>query len=125
MVKRQAARASVLVCPGRCGLRLRVGYQQQLAQAAGRTACLIVSSAIIDKYIGESVLLIREMVGYARDRQPCIIFMDEIDAIDARRFSEGTNDDHEIQRTLLELLIHLDGFHDLGKVCCLSGPAHL
>ena len=42
--------------------------------------------------------------------------MDEIDAIDARRFSEGTNDDHEIQRTLLELLIHLDGFHDLGKV---------
>ena len=29
----------------------------------------IVSSAIIDKYIGESALLIREMVGYARDRQ--------------------------------------------------------
>ena len=41
----------------------------------------VVSSAIVDKYIGESARLIREMFGYARDHQPCIIFMDEIDAI--------------------------------------------
>jgi len=48
----------------------------------------VVSSAIVDKYIGESARLIREMFGYARDHQPCIIFMDEIDAIGGRRFSE-------------------------------------
>lgn len=41
----------------------------------------VVSSAIVDKYIGESARLIREMFAYARDHQPCIIFMDEIDAI--------------------------------------------
>ena len=41
----------------------------------------MVSSAIVDKYIGESARLIREMFNYARDHQPCIIFMDEIDAI--------------------------------------------
>lgn len=41
----------------------------------------VVSSAIVDKYIGESARLIREMFSYARDHQPCIIFMDEIDAI--------------------------------------------
>lgn len=35
----------------------------------------VVSSAIVDKYIGESARLIREMFGYARDHQPCIIFM--------------------------------------------------
>jgi len=35
----------------------------------------------VDKYIGESARMIREMFGYARDHQPCIIFMDEIDAI--------------------------------------------
>lgn len=35
----------------------------------------------MDKYIGESARLIREMFNYARDHQPCIIFMDEIDAI--------------------------------------------
>ena len=75
----------------------------------------IVSSAIVDKYIGESARLIREMFGYARDHQPCIIFMDEIDAIGGRRFSEGTSADREIQRTLMELLSQLDGFDMLGK----------
>ena len=77
----------------------------------------IVSSAIVDKYIGESARLIREMFGYAKDHQPCIIFMDEIDAIGGRRFSEGTSADREIQRTLMELLSQLDGFDMLGKVC--------
>uniref|UniRef100_A0A3Q7II06 AAA+ ATPase domain-containing protein n=1 Tax=Solanum lycopersicum TaxID=4081 RepID=A0A3Q7II06_SOLLC len=76
----------------------------------------IVSSAIIDKYIGESARLIREMFNYARDHQPCIIFMDEIDAIGGRRFSEGTSADREIQRTLMELLNQLDGFDHIGKV---------
>ena len=106
----------------------------------------VVSSAIVDKYIGESARLIREMFGeneiiltifsrsqkkndssyfptfllcpseYARDHEPCIIFMDEIDAIGGRRFSEGTSADREIQRTLMELLNQMDGFDALGKV---------
>jgi len=76
----------------------------------------VVASAIVDKYIGESARLIREMFGYARDHQPCIIFMDEIDAIGGRRFSEGTSADREIQRTLMELLNQMDGFDVLGKV---------
>jgi ATP-dependent 26S proteasome regulatory subunit len=46
--------------------------------------------AIIKNFcLGESARLIREMFNYARDHQPCIIFMDEIDAIGGRRFSEG------------------------------------
>src|ERR1700722_15624795 len=97
----------------------------------------VVSSAIVDKYIGESARLIREMfgkasanipcvwlvstlthptnTGYAKEHEPCIIFMDEIDAIGGRRFSEGTSADREIQRTLMELLNQLDGFDYLGK----------
>ncbi|KAK4696649.1 26S proteasome regulatory subunit T4, partial [Lecanoromycetidae sp. Uapishka_2] len=78
-------------------------------------AVAIVSSAIVDKYIGESARLIREMFGYAKEHEPCIIFMDEIDAIGGRRFSEGTSADREIQRTLMELLNQLDGFDYLGK----------
>jgi len=76
----------------------------------------VVSSAIVDKYIGESARLIREMFAYAREHEPCIIFMDEIDAIGGRRFSEGTSADREIQRTLMELLNQMDGFDELGKV---------
>ncbi|KAJ1775949.1 26S proteasome subunit rpt4 [Coemansia sp. RSA 2523] len=76
----------------------------------------VVSSAIVDKYIGESSRIVREMFGYARDHEPCIIFMDEIDAIGGRRFSEGTSADREIQRTLMELLNQMDGFDSLGKI---------
>jgi len=76
----------------------------------------VVSSAIVDKYIGESARVIREMFAYARDHQPCVIFMDEIDAIGGRRFSQGTSADREIQRTLMELLNQMDGFDTLGKV---------
>ena len=64
----------------------------------------VVASGIVDKYIGESARVIREMFAYAKENQPCIIFMDEIDAIGGKRFSEGTSADREIQRTLMELL---------------------
>jgi len=76
----------------------------------------VVSSAIVDKYIGESARVIREMFGYAREHAPCVIFMDEIDAIGGRRFSEGTSADREIQRTLMELLNQMDGFDTLSQV---------
>lgn len=76
----------------------------------------VVASGIVDKYIGESARAIREMFQYAREHEPCIIFMDEIDAIGGRRFSEGTSADREIQRTLMELLNQIDGFNDLGRV---------
>lgn len=56
----------------------------------------IVASSIVDKYIGESAWVIREMFAYARENEPCIIFMDEIDAIGGKRFSEGTSADWEI-----------------------------
>lgn len=64
----------------------------------------VVASGIVDKYIGESARVIREMFQFAKEHQPCIIFMDEIDAIGGRRFTDGTSADREIQRTLMELL---------------------
>jgi len=76
----------------------------------------VVSSAVVDKYVGESARIIREMFGYARDHAPCIIFMDEIDAIGGKRFGDGAATDREIQRTLMELLNQLDGFSPLEQV---------
>ncbi|CAM9601609.1 unnamed protein product [Ectocarpus fasciculatus] len=87
-----------------------------LASNINATFLKVVASAIVDKYIGESARVVREMFGYAKDHQPCVIFMDEIDAIGGSRFSEGTSADREIQRTLMELLNQLDGFEDLGQV---------
>mmetsp|Transcript_49545 Transcript_49545/g.112471 ORF Transcript_49545/g.112471 Transcript_49545/m.112471 type:complete len:392 (-) Transcript_49545:364-1539(-) len=87
-----------------------------LASNVNATFLKVVASAIVDKYIGESARVIREMFGYARDHQPCVIFMDEIDAIGGSRFSEGTSADREIQRTLMELLAQMDGFDTSGAV---------
>merc|ERR1712167_303538 len=87
-----------------------------LACNLNATFLKIVASAIVDKYIGESARLIREMFGYARDHEPCVIFMDEIDAIGGKRLGDGASADREIQRTLMELLNQLDGFDELGAV---------
>lgn len=76
----------------------------------------VVASSIVDKYIGESERVIREMFAYAREHQPCIIFMDEIDAIGGQRSNSGQSSDREIQRTLMELLNQMDGFDELGQV---------
>lgn len=87
-----------------------------LASNINGTFMKVVASAIVDKYIGESARVIREMFGYAKDHQPCVIFMDEVDAIGGSRFAEGSSTDREVQRTLMELLAQLDGFESLGAV---------
>ncbi|EMS55317.1 hypothetical protein TRIUR3_16935 [Triticum urartu] len=75
-----------------------------------------MASNIHANFLGFHLIDEKCLFGYARDHQRCIIFMVEIDAIGERRFSEGTCDIREIQRTLMELLNHLDGFDELGKV---------
>lgn len=76
----------------------------------------VVSSTIIEKYIGESSRMIREMFAYAKANQPCVIFLDEIDAIGGKRSSDTNSSDREVQRTLMELLNQMDGFEELGRV---------
>lgn len=75
----------------------------------------VAGSSIVDKYIGESARMIREMFAFAREHAPCIIFIDEVDAIGSKRI-DGSGSDREVQRTLMELLNQLDGFDKLGKV---------
>jgi len=52
-----------------------------IASNISGTFLKVVASAIVDKYIGESARIIREMFGYAKDHAPCVIFMDEIDTL--------------------------------------------
>jgi len=46
----------------------------------------------------------------AKEKQPTIIFIDELDAIGTKRFDSEKSGDREVQRTMLELLNQLDGF---------------
>ncbi|CAC27088.1 26S protease regulatory SU 6A [Guillardia theta] len=65
---------------------------------------------LVQMYIGEGASLVRETFKYAKETQPSIIFIDEIDAIGMKRSISDSNGDHEVQRTMLELLNQLDGF---------------
>lgn len=87
-----------------------------VARTMDVTFLRVVASALIEKYIGESARMIREMFAYARKMAPCIIFMDEIDAIGGRRSNDSNSSDREVQRTLMELLNQMDGFSDLDNV---------
>lgn len=52
----------------------------------------------------------------AREKGPAIIFIDEIDAIAAKRIEIGTSGEREVQRTFMQLLAEVDGFDSLGDV---------
>lgn len=54
--------------------------------------------------------MVRDVFRLARENSPCIIFIDEVDAIATKRFDAQTGSDREVQRILLELLNQMDGF---------------
>jgi len=76
----------------------------------------VVASEFVNKFIGEGARLVREVFRLARRKAPAIVFIDEIDAIGARRLDLGTSGDREVQRTLVQLLAELDGFDPLDNV---------
>lgn len=76
----------------------------------------LIGSELVRKYIGEGARLVRELFQLARERAPSIVFIDEIDAIAARRTDSHTSGDREVQRTLMQLLAEMDGFDARGDV---------
>ena len=76
----------------------------------------MVAAELAQKYIGEGGRMVRELFSLAKDKSPSIIFLDEIDAIGAKRLDSATSGDREVQRTLMQLLAELDGFDSLEDV---------
>ena len=76
----------------------------------------MVGSELAQKYIGEGGRMVRELFFLAKEKSPSIIFLDEIDAIGAKRLDSATSGDREVQRTLMQLLAELDGFDALRDV---------
>ena len=80
----------------------------------------LVGSELVQKFIGEGGRLVRELFQLAREKAPSIVFIDEIDAIGARRLGMDTSGDREVQRTLMQLLAELDGFQPLDNVSIIA-----
>ncbi len=103
----------LLYGPPGCGKTL---LAKAVARESGATFISIVGSELVQKFIGEGARIVREVFKYARKKAPAIVFIDEIDAIAARRLDIGTSGEREVQRTLMQLLAEIDGFKPLDKV---------
>ncbi|HLD05577.1 MAG TPA: AAA family ATPase [Candidatus Nanoarchaeia archaeon] len=87
-----------------------------VASSAHCTFIEIVASELVQKFIGEGAKLVKEIFELARAKAPSIVFIDELDALAARRVELGTSGEREVQRTFMQLLAELDGFKPLDNV---------
>ena len=91
-----------------------------VANATKATFIRLIGSELVQKYIGEGARLVRELFQLAQEKAPSIIFIDELDAVGAKRMDVGTTGDREVQRTLMQLLGELDGFSPRGEVAIMG-----
>jgi len=69
--------------------------------------------------------MVRDAFELAKEKSPCIIFIDELDAVGTKRDSSGENSSREVHRTMLELLNQLDGFSqndDIKVIAATNRP---
>jgi proteasome regulatory subunit len=96
-----------------------------VAHSTDATFLRVVGSEFVQKYIGEGARLVRELFELAKNKSPAIIFVDELDAIGARRMDGATSGDREVQRTLMQLLAEMDGFDPRGEVKLIAATNRL
>ncbi len=91
-----------------------------VANSTDATFIHVVGSELVRKFIGEGAKLVRDVFKLAREKAPAIIFIDELDAIGARRTEALTGGDREVQRTMMQLLAEMDGFRPLEGVVVIG-----
>jgi proteasome regulatory subunit len=96
-----------------------------VAHSTEATFLRVVGSEFVQKYIGEGARIVRELFELAKNKSPAIIFIDELDAIGARRMDGATSGDREVQRTLMQLLAEMDGFDARGEVKLVAATNRL
>jgi 26S proteasome regulatory subunit T5 len=77
------------------------------AAQTNATFLKLAGPQLVQMFIGDGAKMVRDAFALAKEKQPAIIFIDEIDAIGTKRFDSELSGDREVQRTMLELLNQL------------------
>jgi cell division protease FtsH len=70
----------------------------------------ISGSEFVEMFVGVGAARVRDLFKEAKDHAPCIVFIDEIDAVGRQRHVSGTGGNDEREQTLNQLLVEMDGF---------------
>lgn len=74
----------------------------------------------VEMFVGVGAARVRDLFKQAREKAPCIVFIDEIDAIGRQRSAAGIGGNDEREQTLNQLLVEMDGFDSRSGVILLA-----
>ncbi len=80
----------------------------------------ISGSEFVEMFVGMGASKVRDLFAQAKEKAPCIVFIDEIDAIGQKRNSGGMGGNDEREQTLNQLLTEMDGFEENTGVIILA-----
>lgn len=80
----------------------------------------VSGSAFVEMFVGTGAARVRDLFKQAQEKAPCIIFIDEIDAIGKKRDSIGIGGNDEREQTLNQLLAEMDGFDPAKGIIVLG-----
>ncbi len=80
----------------------------------------ISGSEFVEMFVGMGASKVRDLFKQAKEKAPCIVFIDEIDAIGGKRNASGMGGNDEREQTLNQLLTEMDGFEGNSGVIILA-----
>ena len=110
-------KGALLVGPPGTGKTL---LARAVAGEAGVPFFSISGSEFVEMFVGRGAAKVRDLFKQAREKAPCIIFIDEIDTIGKKRDSGGVTGNDEREQTLNQLLAEMDGFDGSKGVVLLA-----
>lgn len=91
-----------------------------VAGEAGVPFFSISGSEFVEMFVGMGAAKVRDLFDQAKKKSPCIIFIDEIDAIGKKRGAGGLGGNDEREQTLNQLLTEMDGFDSSKAIILLA-----